>query len=108
MILKDWTGGEWENRKKLKQGFIEHNENVRRLVPAENLLEFRVEQCWEPLCKFLGKDIPDEPYPRVNEGSNAAKYVFPCLIMLHFYFLFSEATSSLRLFRGIRSKGVWF
>ena len=33
---------------------------------------FRVEEGWEPLCKFLGKSVPDEPYPKVNEGSNAA------------------------------------
>ena len=73
-ILKQWTGGEWENRHKLKQGFIDHNEKIRKLVPREKLLEFRVQEGWEPLCKFLGKDVPDVPYPRLNEGDNAAKY----------------------------------
>jgi hypothetical protein len=23
---------------------------------------------WAPLCKFLGKPIPNEPFPRVNEA----------------------------------------
>ena len=22
---------------------------------------------WEPLCRFLGKDVPDVPFPRVND-----------------------------------------
>ena len=74
--IKDWTRGEWGNHKKLKQGFIAHNENVRSLVPRERLLEFRVEQSWGLLCEFLGKETPDEPYPRVTERDNAAKYVF--------------------------------
>lgn len=79
LILKDWTGGDWENRRKLKQGFIDHNERVRSLVPKERLLEFRVEQGWKPLCKFLGKEVPDEPYPRVNEGNNAANLHIPII-----------------------------
>lgn len=28
---------------------------------------------WEPLCKFLGKPIPDEPFPRVNDAEAATK-----------------------------------
>jgi hypothetical protein len=28
---------------------------------------------WEPLCKFLGKPVPDEPFPRVNDISAAEK-----------------------------------
>ena len=23
---------------------------------------------WEPLCKFLGKEIPEQPFPRKNVG----------------------------------------
>lgn len=67
-----WTGGDWENRYKLKEGYLKHNEHVRAIVPKGNLLEFRPEQGWEPLCKFLGKPVPNEPYPRINEGTYAA------------------------------------
>jgi hypothetical protein len=29
---------------------------------------------WEPLCAFLGVDVPDEPFPRGNEaGAFAGK-----------------------------------
>lgn len=42
---------------------------VRGLVPKQNLLEWSVEDGWEPLCKFLGKPVPKEPFPRVNDAA---------------------------------------
>lgn len=36
-------------------------------VPPEKLLVFEVKQGWEPLCKFLGKPVPDQPFPHVND-----------------------------------------
>ncbi|KAI0018217.1 hypothetical protein F4780DRAFT_539056 [Xylariomycetidae sp. FL0641] len=48
--------------------FIEvHNEWVRRNVPKDQLLEIDVAAGWEPLCKFLDKPVPDEPFPRAND-----------------------------------------
>ncbi|KAB2575191.1 hypothetical protein DBV05_g6145 [Lasiodiplodia theobromae] len=70
LILVDWTGGPWRDRAALRDGARRHNEHIRALVPKERLLEFRVQQGWEPLCKFLGKDVPDEPFPRKNEGKH--------------------------------------
>lgn len=49
-----------------RQAYKDHYALVRSLVPKERLLEYRVSDGWEPLCKFLGKEIPDEPFPRVN------------------------------------------
>lgn len=39
---------------------------VRGLVPRERLLEWSVQDGWEPLCEFLEKEVPDEPFPHVN------------------------------------------
>jgi Sulfotransferase domain len=50
--------------------FEQHDERVRHTVPAERLLVYRVQERWEPLCRFLGVDVPDEPFPRVNVGDN--------------------------------------
>lgn len=68
MILMDWTSGDWKNRAKLREGFIKHHEKIRSTVPKSNLLEHRPQDGWEPLCKFLGKPIPNEPYPCINQG----------------------------------------
>ncbi|RYP52338.1 hypothetical protein DL769_010695 [Monosporascus sp. CRB-8-3] len=46
-----------------------HNAHIRKVVPKERLLEMEVQDGWEPLCKFLGKPIPDEPFPRSNEAA---------------------------------------
>jgi hypothetical protein len=47
--------------------FEEHNEAVRRAVPAERLLEFEVKQGWGPLCDFLGVPAPAGDFPRLND-----------------------------------------
>ena len=41
---------------------------LRRVVPREKLVLYSVEDGWGPLCLALGKDVPDEPFPRVNDG----------------------------------------
>lgn len=50
-----------------KGTYLRHVEMVKRVTPKERLLVFRLEQGWEPLCQFLGKPVPDVPFPRVNE-----------------------------------------
>ncbi len=44
-----------------------HNEAVRRAVPPERLLVWEVGEGWEPLCAFLGVDVPDHPLPHAND-----------------------------------------
>ena len=43
-----------------------HEAEVKATIPPARLLVFDAAQGWEPLCAFLGKPVPDEPYPRVN------------------------------------------
>lgn len=51
-----------------------HEAKVRALVPKEQLLEMGLSEGWEPLCKFMGVPVPNEPFPRVNDGAAADKY----------------------------------
>ena len=49
--------------------FNRHNRQVQERVPADRLLVFRVQEGWEPLCEFLGCDVPEKiPFPHLNEG----------------------------------------
>ncbi|MET9845929.1 sulfotransferase family protein [Streptomyces ossamyceticus] len=48
--------------------FERHNEAVRAAVDPDRLLVYEVRQGWEPLCAFLGVDVPDKPFPRGNEA----------------------------------------
>ncbi|KAJ7161970.1 putative NAD dependent epimerase/dehydratase [Mycena crocata] len=56
--------------------FTAHYDKIRRLVPQDRLLEFEVQDGWEPLGKFLGKAIPQTQFPRVNDRNQFQKMVF--------------------------------
>ncbi len=43
------------------------------MVPREKLLIMDLKEGWEPLCKFLSVDVPDEPLPRANDAAAADK-----------------------------------
>lgn len=55
------------NTDDLQAAFIAHNDAVKETIPAEQLLVYEVKEGWAPLCDFLGKDAPDEPFPRTNQ-----------------------------------------
>ncbi|KAF2866961.1 P-loop containing nucleoside triphosphate hydrolase protein [Massariosphaeria phaeospora] len=42
---------------------------------SERLLEWSVEDAWEPLCRFLAKEVPKAPFPRANDASGFHKRV---------------------------------
>ena len=51
----------------LIDGFVAHNEEVKRVVPADRLLVWEVTEGWGPLCEFLDVPVPDEPLPHAND-----------------------------------------
>ena len=42
------------------------NEQIRKEIPSGKLLEYEVKEGWQPLCEFLGVEVPNEPFPRAN------------------------------------------
>jgi Sulfotransferase domain len=52
----------------LAAGLTRYHEEVKRNVPADRLLVWSVAEGWEPLCDFLGVDVPDAPFPRLNDS----------------------------------------
>ncbi|KAG0190348.1 hypothetical protein DFQ28_002196, partial [Apophysomyces sp. BC1034] len=57
------------NKEELCKIFNDHIEEVKRVIPPERLLIMELGEGWERLCKFLGKDVPDEPYFWANDGN---------------------------------------
>lgn len=50
--------------------YHKHNQWVRDIVPAGQLLEYQPSMGWEPLAEFLGREVPkDQPFPWVNEAA---------------------------------------
>jgi len=73
-----WQGvfdGRFRDRAYAVARFEAHAAEVRRRVPPDRLLEYEVRQGWEPLCRFLGVAVPDEPFPHLNttESFRAAR-----------------------------------
>ena len=56
-----------EMREKARGIYKAHYDFVRRVTPKEQLLEYKLGDGWEPLCEFLGKEVPDVPFPRRND-----------------------------------------
>lgn len=57
-------------RAKARDGYRAHYQRMREMVPRERLLDFNMEDGWEPLCEFLGREIPaGVPFPHVNDAA---------------------------------------
>lgn len=46
--------------------FHRNTEAVKATIAPERLLVYQIGEGWEPLCRFLGVPIPDEPFPSEN------------------------------------------
>ena len=65
--------GVFDGRFEDKQHAIDiYNKNVTEViasVPDDRLLVHSAKEGWQPLCEFLDKPIPGQPYPHSNEGN---------------------------------------
>ena len=67
-----WEGvfdGRFEEK---QHGIDVYNKNVAEVianVPAERLLVHSANEGWQPLCEFLERPIPTQPYPHSNEST---------------------------------------
>lgn len=64
-----------EAKANARQVFQDHYMRIRKAAPKDRLLEYKLGSGWEPLCKFLGKPIPDTEFPRLNESELFEKMV---------------------------------
>ena len=76
-----WIRGWWkakskaEMREKARQMYRDHYALVRRITPPERLLEYKLEDGWGPLCAFLGKEVPEVEFPRVNDQKHMQEFL---------------------------------
>ena len=62
--------GKFDDKVFMEKVFNKHISDVKAYVPAEKLLVWDVAEGWEPLCKFLGVPVPNEPLPHENKKEN--------------------------------------
>jgi hypothetical protein len=53
-------------REVMVEMFKAHNAAVRAEIAPERLLIYQVAEGWEPLCDFLGVEVPEAAFPRLN------------------------------------------
>lgn len=68
-VVETFVWGEDHLSKKADKAYAmkryeDWNAKVKATVPKDRLLVFNVKQGWAPLCEFLGKPVPDVPFPR--------------------------------------------
>jgi hypothetical protein len=61
--------GRFEDREYAIETFERHNEKVEQSVSPEKLLVYEVKEGWGPLCEFLGVEVPDKPFPQLNDSA---------------------------------------
>ncbi|KAJ5618926.1 hypothetical protein N7510_002910 [Penicillium lagena] len=59
----------WQNDFPLygRERYRTHNAHVRAIAPKNRLLVYEAKDGWEPLCAFLGLDVPATPFPRQDD-----------------------------------------
>ncbi|KAI1121728.1 hypothetical protein F5Y10DRAFT_288168 [Nemania abortiva] len=50
-----------------RKSYDRYFDGVRKMVSPERRLEYKLSDGWEPLCSFLGKEVPDVQFPRLND-----------------------------------------
>ena len=75
IVWRGTFGGSFEDKDHAMEVFNRHNEEVRRRVPKERLLVYEVKQGWGPLCEFLGVEVPDKPFPHLNDAADMRRLI---------------------------------
>ncbi|WP_276390727.1 sulfotransferase family protein [Eudoraea chungangensis] len=75
LIWGRFLKGTMDNKQRAINRYNEHINEVTNLVPSEKLLVYSVNQGWEPLCKFLGLEVPKTDFPKVNDKEEMKKMI---------------------------------
>lgn len=68
LVWQKTFDGKFEDKDYAIAVFNQHIEEVKQRVPPDKLLVYNVKEGWEPLCAFLGVEVPkDKPFPHLND-----------------------------------------
>lgn len=65
-----WNGffkGKFDDKTAAIKAYHKHNEAVQKFVPSDQLLVMQIQEGWQPICDFLGKEVPNQPFPNKNK-----------------------------------------
>ena len=67
-FVRCWAYEESTTNRDRRQVYLDHYDYVKKVVPKDRLLAHKPQDGWEPLCTFLGHEVPAEPYPNINDS----------------------------------------
>lgn len=56
-----------KTKEEFKISYEEWIDHIKKMIPEENMIIFKPNDGWEPICKLLGVPIPKVPYPSAND-----------------------------------------
>lgn len=68
LIAERVFGNRLDDRNHAISIYERNTEEVQAAFDDDRLLTYTIGDGWEPLCRFLGKPVPDVPYPRTNSA----------------------------------------
>ncbi|KAI8084533.1 uncharacterized protein BX664DRAFT_337201 [Halteromyces radiatus] len=71
------------DRAKFIKIYNDHVEQVKQYVPAHRMLIMELNEGWDRLCAFLGKPIPNVPYPALNYADDFGTHFYSLLEQLN-------------------------
>ncbi|MER5470015.1 sulfotransferase family protein [Streptomyces sp. NPDC002935] len=75
MVWDGLFGGRFADKDHAIEVYHRHNEDVVRALGKDNVLVYEVKQGWEPLCAFLGTEVPPEEFPRANDAASMRRRI---------------------------------
>lgn len=69
-LRRDVFGGNVQDKDHVISVYERNLAEVREAFGPDRLLTYELGSGWEPLCRFLGLDIPSAPYPSGNESAD--------------------------------------
>lgn len=73
--INDYFDDRMHDRDHLIRRFEEHVAEVKAAIAPERLLVFEVAEGWQPLCDFLGVQVPEGEFPHVNDTKNVQELI---------------------------------
>lgn len=75
LIWQRFLKGTMGNKSDAIRRYEEHVNEVKALIPSQQLLVYSVDQGWDPLCRFLGREVPDRDFPFVNRRAQTQRQI---------------------------------
>ena len=98
-----WVGlfkNNFSDRESTELVYNEHIESVKKTIPADKLLIYRINEGWGPLCEFLNVENPKIPFPKVNDTAEMLRN-FAIVKSLPYVLILSIALILVLLFMSV-------